>query len=35
MTTTWKITQCDSLTSDGYITTAHWTASKVEGDFAA
>jgi len=33
--TTWKITQCDSLTSDGFITTAHWTASAVDGDFTA
>jgi hypothetical protein len=33
--TTWTITQCDSLTSDGYITTAHWTASAVDGDYSA
>ena len=33
--TTWTITQCDSLTSDGFITTAHWTASAVDGDFTA
>jgi hypothetical protein len=32
---TWTITQCDSLTSDGYITTAHWTASAVDGDYSA
>ena len=30
----WTITQCDSLTSDGYITTAHWTCSAQDGDFA-
>ena len=30
MTTTWKITQCDRLTADGFITTAHWTASASE-----
>jgi hypothetical protein len=35
MTTTWKITQCDSLTSDGFITTAHWTATAVDGDYSA
>ncbi|MEN9671011.1 MAG: hypothetical protein RL018_1288 [Pseudomonadota bacterium] len=33
--TTWTITQCDSLTSDGYITTAHWTASIVDGEYSA
>ena len=31
----WTITQCDSLTSDGFITTAHWTASAVDGDYTA
>lgn len=35
MITTWTITQCDSLTSDGFITTAHWTASAVDGDYSA
>lgn len=35
MTTTWTITQCDRLTSDGFITTAHWTASAVDGSYAA
>lgn len=35
MTTTWKITQCDRLTSDDFITTAHWTASAVDGSYAA
>jgi len=35
MTTTWTITQCDRLTSDGYITTAHWTAIAVDGDYTA
>ena len=35
MTTTWTITNVESLTSDGYITTAHWTASAVDGDFTA
>lgn len=35
MTTSWKITQCDRLTADGYITTAHWTASATDGDYSA
>lgn len=35
MTTTWTITQCDRLTADGFITTAHWTASATDGDYSA
>jgi len=35
MTTTWKITQTDYLTSDGFITTAHWTALAVDGEYTA
>ena len=35
MTTTWTITQTDYLTSDGFITTAHWTATAVDGDYIA
>ena len=35
MTTTWTITQCDRLTSDGFITTAHWTASATDDGFNA
>jgi hypothetical protein len=35
MTTTWKITQCDRLTADNFITTAHWTATAVDGEFTA
>ena len=35
METTWTITQCDRLTSDGFITTAHWTCSAVDGDYTA
>ena len=35
MEITWKITQCDRLTADGFITTAHWTASAVDGEFSA
>jgi len=35
MITTWKITQCDRLTADGFITCAHWTVSAVDGDYTA
>ena len=35
MNLTWTITQCDRLTSDGFITTAHWTCSGVDGEFSA
>ena len=35
MTTNWIVTQCDRLTSDNFITTAHWTASAVDGDYRA
>jgi len=35
MKTTWKITQLDRQTSDGFITTAHWTATAVDGDYTA
>ena len=35
MTTTWKIVQCDRLTADGFITTAHWTVNAVDGDYTA
>ena len=35
MNITWKITQCDRLTSDDFITTAHWTATAVDGDYTA
>ena len=31
----WTITQCDRLTADGFITTAHRTASATDGDFNA
>lgn len=31
----WTITQTDYLTSDGFITTAHWTATAVDGDYTA
>jgi hypothetical protein len=35
MQTTWTITQCDRLTADNFITTAHWTATAVDGEFTA
>ena len=35
MTTTFKITALDRDTADGFVTVAHWTASKVDGDFLA
>jgi hypothetical protein len=31
----WTITQCDRLTSDDFITTAHWTAAAVDGEYSA
>ena len=34
METTWSITQCDRLTADGFITTAHWAATAVDGDYS-
>lgn len=35
MTTLWQITQCDRLTADGFITTAHWTCTTTDGDYSA
>lgn len=35
MTTTWKITTLDSNTADGFVTTAHWTATAVDGEHSA
>jgi len=35
MVTTWKITQLERQTSDGFITAAHWTATAADGDYAA
>ncbi len=31
----WVVTQTDYETSNGFITTAHWTASAVDGDYTA
>lgn len=35
MNVNWSITQCDHLTSDGFITTAHWTATAVDGEYSS
>jgi hypothetical protein len=35
MTTTWTINSLDRETSDGLVTTIHWSASAVDGDFIA
>lgn len=31
---TWKINQLDRKTADGFVTTAHWICSGVDGDFS-
>jgi hypothetical protein len=35
MTTTWKITTLDRNTADGFVTTAHWTCTAVDGEHSA
>ena len=35
MTTTWTISQLDRQTSDGFVTTAHWTCMAVDGEHSA
>ena len=35
MTATFKITQMDRLTADGFVVTVHWTASQVDGEYTA
>ena len=35
MTTQWNISQLDRKTADGFVTTAHWTATAVDGDYTA
>ena len=35
MNTTWTITQTNYETANGFITTAHWTATAVDGDYTA
>ena len=32
---TWSISQLDRKTSDGFVTTAHWRATAVDGDYSA
>jgi hypothetical protein len=32
---TWTISQLDRRTSDGFVTTAHWRATAVDGDHSA
>ena len=33
--TTWTISQLDYKTSDKFVTTAHWRATAVDGDYSA
>ena len=35
MTTQWTVTQTDYEVSNGYIKTAHWTATATDGDYTA
>ena len=35
MTTTWTINNLDRETADGLVTTIHWGAAAVDGDFSA
>jgi hypothetical protein len=35
MSVTWTITNLDSNTADGFVTTAHWTATAVDGEHTA
>ena len=35
MTTTWKISQLDREVSNGFVTTAHWQATAVDGENTA
>ena len=35
MTTTWTISQLDRNTSNGFVKTAHWTATAVDGEHTA
>lgn len=32
---TWTISTLDRQTSDGFVTTAHWTATATDGDYSA
>ena len=35
MTTTWKISALDREVSNGFVTTAHWRAEEVDGEYSA
>ena len=35
MSVTWKISTLDREVSNGFVTTAHWTATTVDGDYTA
>ena len=35
MNTTWTISQLDRNTADGFVTTAHWQATAVDGEHSA
>jgi hypothetical protein len=35
MTITWTISQLDRQTSNGFVTTAHWTALAIDGEYSA
>jgi hypothetical protein len=35
MSVTWSITNLDRNTDDGFVTTAHWTATAVDGEHTA
>ena len=35
MLVTWTISNLDSNTADGFVTTAHWQATAVDGDYSA
>ena len=32
--TTWKIVSLERKSADGFVTTAHWTCSDVDGEFS-
>jgi len=35
MTTTWTISQLDRNTADGFVTTAHWNVTAIDGNYTA
>jgi hypothetical protein len=35
MSITWTISQLDRKVSNGFVTTAHWTATAVDGEYSA